>query len=85
MKKYKQVLRDFDHVFADLKPSEPMPTVGPQPWLAMTDEEIDAKYYYFGRADLTRMKREAATERARKRVREIMAQELEDEQTLDPR
>lgn len=34
--------------------------------LEMSDEQIDKTYFYFGKSDRTRMKKEAARERSRK-------------------
>ena len=52
-----------------------MPPLDRQPWLAMTDEEIDQKYCHLGKADRTRMKRAAEAERLRNIARTALAQE----------
>ena len=69
----KQIERDFQHV-APVVESQP-PPVPEKPWLTMTDDEIDQEYFHFGRADRTRMKREAAQERLRVQVREALESE----------
>ena len=70
----KQIKRDFEHAFGDLKPA-PQKISSAKPWLTMTDKEIDQTYFHFGKADRTRMKKEAAKERLRIRVRQILAEE----------
>jgi len=41
----------------------------------MTDEEIDAAYWRVGKADRTRMKKEAATERLRQEAMKVLENE----------
>ena len=47
-------------------------------YLALTDEEIDQKYPRIGKADRSRMKREAKRHRERARVAELLSMEGKD-------
>jgi hypothetical protein len=44
-------------------------------YLTMTDAEIDKRYYTYGKADRTRLKKLAAVERNRLKVKLILEQE----------
>ena len=70
---WRQVNQDFNQAFP--RPEQPAPTSPQKPWLTMTDEEIDAAYWRVGKADRTRMKKDAATERQRQEVRKILGNE----------
>jgi hypothetical protein len=54
----------------DQKPASVRPA-----YLDMTDEEIDARFWNYGKADKTRMKKEAARERLRIRVQKELEKE----------
>lgn len=67
----KQVVRDFNYVFS-CTTHTPRATTPNKPWLKMTDEDIDKNYFYIGKADRTRMKKESARERQRIIVQEAL-------------
>lgn len=59
------------------KPQAQKPQATRPAWLDMTDESIDLVYFTFGKADRTRMKREAALERLRLQVKAVLQQDQE--------
>mgnify|MGYP000929533446 FL=1 len=70
---WRKAEQDFKHAFP--RPKQPAPTPPQKPWLIMTDEEIDAAYWRVGKADRTRMKKEAATERLRQEAMKVLENE----------
>lgn len=71
-------VRNQDRLFKDLfKPESQTVEQTRSPHLDMTDEEIDRAYYLVGKADRTRMKKQAEQERLRKKVVLILQKELQ--------
>jgi hypothetical protein len=75
-KSAKYQARVFKAISNEDRQSAPAPIVN-KAHLAMTDEQIDSTYWNMGKADMTRLKREAAKERLRLQVKA----ELEKEQS----
>lgn len=77
---WNKIQRDYNYVFRDLEKKPKIKKKRPR-HLDMTDEEImrDEIFSRFAKATLTRMKKEAAQERLRKKVAAIMAEEFTQE------
>ena len=73
-KSAKYQARIFKAISNEHRTSPPAP-VKNTAYLSMSDAEIDSNYYHYGKADRTRMKREAARERLRLEVQNTLEKE----------
>lgn len=77
---YKKIAQDFNHVFSYEGQNRDKAKIKPlymkDDGSIMNDEEIDRAYYHFGKADRTKIKKDAENERQRIKVREILAREV---------
>lgn len=69
--KYNEQL--FNRIFP--RPPKPQPNTDRPDYLDMTPEEIDRVYWNMGKFDRTQLKKQAATERMREHVREVLEAE----------
>ena len=73
----KQIDRDFKYVFPALKPK--IINIPSKPWLTMTPEQIDQSYFHLGKADRTRMKREARQQIERFAIQETLRNDAQED------